>query len=75
MNNLTAINKQIQNQKFQELIQQSDNNLPEIALPNVTGDTIKLSSLRGKYILLDFTTLSAPASREYIEEMKTIYKK
>jgi len=27
---------------------------PEIALPNQMGDTVKLSSLRGKYVLLDF---------------------
>lgn len=27
---------------------------PEIALPNLNGDTVKLSSLRGKYVLLDF---------------------
>ncbi len=27
---------------------------PEIALPNPKGDTIKLSSLRGKYVLVDF---------------------
>ncbi len=27
---------------------------PEIALPNPKGDTVKLSSLRGKYVLVDF---------------------
>ncbi|MGM0667845.1 MAG: peroxiredoxin family protein, partial [Bacteroidota bacterium] len=27
---------------------------PEIALPNPEGDTIRLSSTRGKYVLLDF---------------------
>lgn len=27
---------------------------PEIALPNPEGDTVKLSSLRGNYVLLDF---------------------
>jgi len=27
---------------------------PEIALPNPEGDTVELSSLRGKYVLLDF---------------------
>jgi peroxiredoxin len=29
-------------------------NAPEIALPGVQGDTIKLSSLKGKVVLLDF---------------------
>ena len=27
---------------------------PEIKLPNIKGDSIKLSSLRGKYVLIDF---------------------
>jgi peroxiredoxin len=30
------------------------NEAPEIALPNPQGDTVKLSSLRGNYVLLDF---------------------
>ena len=30
------------------------NKAPEIALPNQQGDTIELSELRGKYVLLDF---------------------
>ena len=31
-----------------------DYNAKEIALPSVNGDTVKLSSLRGKVVLLDF---------------------
>lgn len=27
---------------------------PELALPNPSGDTVRLSSLRGKYVLIDF---------------------
>lgn len=75
LNHLKEINKSIQNQRFQELIQASENQLPEIALPNVNGDTIRLSSMKGKYILLDFTTLSNNGSPAYIREMKTIYNK
>jgi peroxiredoxin len=28
--------------------------VPEIALPNLVGDTMKLSNLRGKFVLIDF---------------------
>ncbi|WP_251623541.1 TlpA disulfide reductase family protein [Odoribacter lunatus] len=67
------IMKQRGNQKMRELIVNSENNLPEISLPNVKGDTIDLSSLRGKYILLDFTVLSAEGCEAYIKELKKIY--
>ncbi len=29
-------------------------NAPEVALPSATGDTVRLSSLKGKVVLLDF---------------------
>lgn len=69
------IMKQRKAQKIRNLIVNSENNLPEINLPDIKGDSIALSSLRGKYILLDFTVLSAEESEAYIKELKNIYNK
>lgn len=69
------IMEQVKSLKIRDLIQNSDNNLPEIDLPDVQGDSIRLSSLRGKYILLDFGVLTAKGSEAYIQELKNIYNK
>lgn len=67
--------KQQKEQKIRDLIVNAENNLPAINLPDVKGDSVALSSLRGKYILLDFTVLSADGSEAYIQELKKIYHK
>lgn len=67
--------QQLKNQKIRNMIVNSDNNLPEIDLPNAKGDSIALSSLRGRYILLDFTVLGAEGSEAYIRTLKGIYNK
>lgn len=72
---LDQINKGIQNLKLKQFIASSENSLPEISLPNVNGDTVSLSSLKGKYIILDFTMLGATGSQAYISELKEIYNK
>lgn len=46
--------KIIKSYELQEIVKNAESTLPEIALPNPVGDTIKLSSLKGKVILLDF---------------------
>ena len=48
---------------------------PEIALPNPEGDTIKLSSTRGGYVLLDFWAAWCPPCRTENPHLAELYKK
>lgn len=75
LNHYAQIENDVRNQKMRELIVSSENNLPEINLPNLKGDTVSLRSLKGKYILLDFSVLGSPESQAYISELKRIYSK
>lgn len=48
---------------------------PEIALPNIKGDTIKLSDFRGKYVLVDFWASWSNLSQQNNELLAKIYRK
>ena len=48
---------------------------PEIALPNIKGDTIKLSKFKGKYILVDFWASWSEISQEHTEKIAKVYWK
>jgi peroxiredoxin len=48
---------------------------PEIALPSPTGDIVKLSSTKGKVVLLDFWASWNQASRDNNAKLLALYKK
>lgn len=75
LKHLGQINNDLRNERLRQFIANSENSLPEIQLPDVKGDTIALSSLKGKYIILDFTVLGAQGSKEYTQEIKNVYNK
>jgi peroxiredoxin len=48
---------------------------PEIILPSYNDDTIRLSSLKGKYVLLNFWASWSDESRQLNTKLKPIYQK
>jgi peroxiredoxin len=46
--------QRIKNYQTQSMVKDVEQSLPEIALPNTNGDIVKLSSLKGKVIILNF---------------------
>lgn len=48
---------------------------PDIALRNIKGDTVRLSSLKGKYILLDFWASWSDVSKLNTENLNKLYWK
>lgn len=75
LKHLEQINKGLKNLKMMQLIANTENSLPQISLPDIKGDTLSLLSLKGKYILLDFTVLNAANAQAYINDMKNVYHK
>ena len=52
--NAASLAEQIYASDLRSLMKYADSEFPEIALPNPEGDTIRLSSLKGKVVLLSF---------------------
>ncbi|MDX9845905.1 MAG: TlpA disulfide reductase family protein [Tenuifilaceae bacterium] len=61
--------------RLQSFIQVAESSLPEIALPNPKGDTIRLSSLKGKVILLDFWASFSQENLLENRELLELYKR
>ncbi len=68
--------KQLDNYKSQVLLQSANvESLPPVKLPSMSGDTVKLSSLKGKYVLLSFWVSSNKACIEQNLALKRVYAK
>lgn len=75
MANLKELQKKLASANLKSIIDQVGSDLPDIELPNIKGKQKKLSQLKGKYILLDFTVLSDKNSLTTNKNLKKIYNK
>lgn len=73
--NTLKLMKDEQSMKLQNIIQQAGANSPEITLPNTEGKNISLSSLLGKYVLLQFWAAVDNGSRIQNPVLVELYKK
>ncbi|MFB6319784.1 redoxin domain-containing protein [Saccharicrinis sp. FJH54] len=62
-------------ERFDKMLQEAEQGLPDIEMPDVNGDTVKLSSLKGKTIILNYWASTNQTSRVNNRILKTIYNK
>lgn len=67
------LEENLYNQRWRQVIETAENTFPDIRLPDPNGDTIALSSLRGKVILLSFWASWDQASVSQNLLLKVIY--
>jgi len=71
--------EQMLNQYYKTKILNSDKvkiaSIPEITLPDIKGNNISLTSLKGKYVLLNFWASWMDNAQDYILDLNEIYNK
>lgn len=74
---LERYNKVVSDSKLSNIVTQQGTvmNIPEIYLPNTTGDSISLNSIKSKYILLNFWASWSEESLKRNLIYKEVYKK
>lgn len=75
LKNLETVTSALHQARLKQVIDNTKKSLPEIELPNKDGKKIKLSSLKGKYILLDFTNLADKNAASINRHYKKLYNK
>jgi peroxiredoxin len=73
--NAANLEQQIRAMDIQKLINEIEPSLPDIALPDPEGDTIHLSSLKGKVVLLSFWASWNKESTDYNPQLLELYNK
>jgi peroxiredoxin len=74
VSNAASLVQQVYNSGLHDLMKYADSEFPEIALPNPAGDTIKLSSLKGKVVLLSFWASWNSNSTNFNTYLLELYK-
>lgn len=62
-------------QGLSEKLMEADVGLPDLSLPNIEGDSVSLSSLKGKTVLVYFWSAMSQESRALNPALKEIYNK
>ncbi len=73
--NTIKLMKDERSARIQQLIQEQEDNSPDIVLPDSNGKEIALSSLQGKYVLLHFWSAQDRGSRIMNPVLVELYKK
>jgi peroxiredoxin len=73
--NAALLEQEMQNLNWQKVIEDAPSSFPEIRLPDPYGDTIALSSLKGKVILLSFWASWDESSVNLNLDLKAMYNK
>ena len=73
--NAANLEQQVRATGLQRLINSTESSLPEIALPNPDGDTVRLSSLQGKVFLLSFWASWNQESTDFNLQLLELYER
>ncbi|MDR3094792.1 MAG: TlpA family protein disulfide reductase [Bacteroidales bacterium] len=74
-NNTLQFTENLRTAKLNNMLYMLGKDAPEIALPSLSGKIEKLSSGKGKYVLLDFWASWSPTSRDYNKILVKAFKK
>jgi peroxiredoxin len=73
--NVMRMNEQYNAIRLNRMLYMLGQDAPEIALPAPDGKTVKLSSLKGKYVLLDFWASWSASCRTENMNLREVYQK
>ncbi len=69
-------NKMMKSYHLEQLVAKSDievQNIPELLLPSIKGDSVSLLSMKENYVLLNFWTQNMPNAQDYFPKLKSIH--